>query len=185
MIASLLPELKQVKQIEILDDFLPTDTFERLRSFMCSTYIPWYYIDYIVDKKGSDYQFVHRFLSSTSKSPFYKYIKPIIDKISPHELMRVKANLRPKSIKPIQTPFHTDYDIPDDPRHQFKTAIYYINTNNGYTIFKHNKQQVQSKANRLLVFNGHLHHAGVSNTDNNKNRIVININYYPAYIYKP
>ncbi len=173
-----------MKQIEIYDDFLPTNEFERVQSVMCSTFIPWYFIDYIVDKKGSDYQFVHRFLSSTLKSPFYKYIKPIIDQISPHQLLRVKANLRPKSTTPIQTQFHTDYDLPDDDRHQYYTAIYYVNTNNGYTIFKHNNQRVESKANRLLVFNGHLKHAGVSNTDDCKNRIVININYYPAYIYK-
>ena len=58
-----------------------------------------------------------------------------------------------------------------------KTAIFYINSNNGYTVFKDNSKVI-SRENRLCLFNGHIEHAGVSCTDARR-RIVLNINYLP------
>ena len=81
-------------------------------------------------------------------------------------------NLRPITDEPSQSPYHQDQS--KNPNH--KIAIYYINTNNGYTIFEHNKQQIQSIQNRLIIFDGHLRHAGVSTTDT-KRREVLNLNY--------
>ena len=57
------------------------------------------------------------------------------------------------------------------------TAIFYVNTNNGKTIFKHNKEQISSRENRVVIFDGRLKHAGTTCTDA-KNRIVINLNYF-------
>ena len=56
------------------------------------------------------------------------------------------------------------------------TAIFYINSNNGYTIFKDTKEKVKSVPNRLLKFDTRMKHSGVSSTDE-KRRVVINFNY--------
>ena len=52
--------------------------------------------------------------------------------------------------------------------------IYYINTTNGGTYFE-NGETVQSKSNRLVVFNGHLLHRHIYQTDE-KARVATNIN---------
>jgi Rps23 Pro-64 3,4-dihydroxylase Tpa1-like proline 4-hydroxylase len=55
------------------------------------------------------------------------------------------------------------------------TAIFYLNNNNGYTIFE-DGSKVDSVENRLVVFNSNVMHSGVSQTDS-KVRCVINLNY--------
>ena len=65
---------------------------------------------------------------------------------------------------------HTDTDLKDH-----KTSVFYVNTNNGGTIFQNGKKAI-SKANRLVEFDSHQSHAGVDCTDQ-KVRVVINFNY--------
>ena len=71
----------------------------------------------------------------------------------------------------IRHGFHVD--VPTD--YDSKTAILYLNTNNGYTEFE-NGQRVESVANRLVVFDSALKHTGTTCTDQ-KRRIVLNLNY--------
>ena len=76
-----------------------------------------------------------------------------------------------KTIFHRKQPYHIDYT--DDP--PIKTAILYINTNNGWTEFK-NGGKVKSVANRMIMFDTTLLHRGVSCTDE-KRRIVVNFNW--------
>jgi len=55
----------------------------------------------------------------------------------------------------------------------YKTAIFYLNKNNGYTVFKDKK--IKSEENTLVDFDGQTLHKGISATDNKK--VIININY--------
>ena len=55
------------------------------------------------------------------------------------------------------------------------TSIFYVNTNNGYTVFE-DGTKVESVANRMLTFPSNLKHCGTSCTDKNI-RSVINFNY--------
>jgi hypothetical protein len=57
-----------------------------------------------------------------------------------------------------------------------KTAIFYINTNNGYTEFN-DGTKVDSVENRMLIFPSKLSHRAVAQTDEDQ-RIVINFNYF-------
>jgi hypothetical protein len=68
---------------------------------------------------------------------------------------------------------HTDLELNQ------RTAIFYLNTNNGYTLFE-DGTKVDSIENTLLIFHGHRKHSGVSCTDQ-KRRIVLNINYIPGF----
>ena len=91
----------------------------------------------------------------------------------PRILIRAKANLNPYSQKLVEGEFHKDHSIK-----QVTVAIYYVNSNNGYTVIKtKNKlEKVDSVANRLVVFSSSLLHKGTNST-NCKNRMVINFNY--------
>ena len=174
-----------MSQIEIIDDYLPQDIFNKLQEDLLSHKFPWYFNEHIIkgievisiDNSISDYerlcvnnyQFTHVF---EPPSPLIDIIVPLFDKINPKEIIRCKLNLNPITQQHEQSPYHVDQN--DNTNH--KIAIYYINTNNGYTIFEHNKQQVQSIANRIVIFDGHLKHAGCSTT-NTKRRVVLNLNY--------
>ena len=58
-----------------------------------------------------------------------------------------------------------------------KTAIYYVNSNNGWTEFE-TGEVVNSVANRIVIFDSNIKHVGYSCTDE-KTRVVLNINYLP------
>ena len=64
----------------------------------------------------------------------------------------------------------------DTSKENIKTAVYYCNTNNGSTLFQNGKK-VDSKGNRIVIFDGHQKHCGVDCTDENV-RVVINFNYF-------
>jgi hypothetical protein len=138
---------------------------------------PWNYNAYIVspgDKRALDrHQFTHVFFQKshqeTSKSIHYPVLSDLIDKINPSDLLRVKANLGIKTSEHIEGGFHTDTPL------KHNTAIFYLNTNNGYTKFK-DGTVVDTIANRLVVFDSNLLHSGFSQTDKNA-RCVINLNY--------
>ena len=57
-----------------------------------------------------------------------------------------------------------------------KTAILYLNTNNGFTEFD-DDTRVDSIENRLVTFDGSVHHSSSTCTDK-KNRLVLAINYF-------
>ena len=56
-----------------------------------------------------------------------------------------------------------------------KTAIFYLNTCNGKTVV--NGTEVESIANRVVIFPANTPHYVISQTDTDR-RIVLNINYY-------
>jgi len=58
-----------------------------------------------------------------------------------------------------------------------KAAIYYLNTNNGYTLFKEGKKKINSVKNRMIFFDSDAYHLGTNSTDC-KNRLVLNFNYF-------
>ena len=85
------------------------------------------------------------------------------------ELVRIKVNLNPPSNKLVKYSKHTDQN------YSCKAAIYYINTNNGYTTI--GDEKIESKANRIVFFDANEEHSGTNSTDC-KNRMVINFNYF-------
>ena len=100
---------------------------------------------------------------------YEKFIIPVIGKNSVMD--RMKANLLTKTPSFIENEFHVD----DPTKKPFTTAIFYLNSNNGYTKFKDNTK-VESKENRLIRFPVAKEHTGSSCTDENI-RVVINFLY--------
>ena len=164
--------------MKIIDDFLSPSDFQITQNFFQSSDFIWYYNGSIANyKQGLDqFQFVHPFfdISKPSQTDWSPFLQPILTKLNAKYIFRIKANLRPRTSQGVLSEFHTDMNLNQ------QTAIFYINTNNGYTKFKDNTlDDVPSVANRLLTFYGHLEHCGCSATDCN-NRIVLNINYIPS-----
>ena len=94
---------------------------------------------------------------------------PIIKKLNSLSLINIKANLNPISHKLIKFGKHVDQDF------KCKAALYYLNDNNGYT--KIGNRKVESKGNRMVLFDTDQEHYGTNSTDCN-NRTVINFNYF-------
>ena len=164
--------------MKIIDDFLSPSDFQITQNFFQSNNFIWYYNESIAKhKQGLDqFQFVHPFfdISKPSQTDWSPFLQPILTKLNARYIFRIKANLRPRTTQGVLSDYHTDLDLNQ------QTAIFYLNTNNGYTKFQDNTlQDVPSVANRLLTFNGSLKHCGASCTDQNT-RIVLNINYIPS-----
>ena len=164
--------------IQIFDNFLDTEYLTHLRElFFTFPGIPWYYNSAVVgDRNDSDsFQFTHVvYTNACPQSSLYEELVPCLQRLNPLALVRIKANLLTKTEKHIEHGFHVD--VPEMGYDNLRTAILYMNTNNGYTLFE-NGEKVNSVENRLVVFNSQLQHTGATCTDE-KVRIVINFNYF-------
>jgi hypothetical protein len=166
------------KDIKIINNFLDPKDFISLAQLFFEPFnnFPWFLSTvngpnpFVQD---TSFQFVHTFFHDKKiNSAFFQKRKinllPILKRLKPKSLIRIKANLLTKSSRIIQHDYHTDYK-------NCTTAIFYINSNNGHTKFK-NGPLIKSKENTLIKFNSNLEHAGSTCTDQNV-RIVINFNY--------
>ena len=163
--------------MKIIDNFLSPSDFEIVQQYFLSDDFVWYYHNCIAcDRQGLDqFQFDHLFFSVSQPSKFNwsPFLQPIFTKLNARYILRVKANLRPRTSQGVLSDYHVDMELNQ------QTAIFYINTNNGYTRFEDDSiPDVKSVANRLVTFPGDFRHCGCSATDCN-NRIVLNINYIP------
>lgn len=166
--------------IKIIDNFLSETEFQEVQRVLLGDRIPWFQNSFIVHPEKDlgieqyyDYQFTHVFYRNYSvSSDFFPVLEPILIKLNPSALVRVKANLIPRADKVVEHQLHTDVT-------NFKglTSVFYINSTNGYTFFQ-TGEKVESVANRMVVFDSTLLHSGTTCTDQ-KNRVVINFNYYP------
>ena len=158
--------------MKVVDNFLPEKYFTNLQQTMLSNEFPWYYLDHKSSKGDGQFQFVHNFYDNyILQSPMASIIEPLVKELSPSAIVRIKANLTTKSSEIDEYLLHTDI-----PHFKGKTAVFYINDNNGYTVFE-DGNKVYSKANRLAIFDSGIRHAG-STCTNAKVRCVLNLNYY-------
>ena len=157
--------------ITIKDKFLDTEKFENICTTLNPKVVPWSYQEVVHEAESlvpdiDNFQFSYTILPDTK---FYGCLIPLFDKMNMEVHFRVKINLNPKAYKIFEHGYHIDIPTPS------KTAIFYLNTNNGYTAFE-TGEKVESVANRLVVFDSHIKHTGTTCT-NQKARLVLNINY--------
>jgi len=159
--------------MKIYKNFLNTEEFNPIQETLSSAYFPWYYNEGVVKKNDGHAQLIHTFFDKDKNyinSDYYTLLQPLLQKIKPFTLLRIKANLTLKTESPIEYGFHVDF-----PLSKITTALFYVNTNNGYTLFE-NKKKIKSVANTYVEFDSTLSHTGISSTDT-LNRLVINFNY--------
>ena len=94
-------------------------------------------------------------------------------KITKKNLISSKFNLTLNHGEETLSGFHVDNKLEGG-----LTGIYYITTDNGYTLFE-DGTKVSTVANKLVIFSNNTRHAGVSCTDT-KYRMVLNINWHPS-----
>ena len=181
--------------IEVRDDFLPEDTFEKLKkSIVDNDTFPWFlskvlditpesfYVGKTICPKEDNRQFCYLFYKTDNASlkdrpHMGRELETVVPLIQNYEfshdptyyLLHVKANLNIKTLEHIEHGYHRDH-----PWHG-KTSVFYLNDNDGYTKFK-NGQLIESKANRAIIFDAPELHAGSTPTDV-YGRYVINLNW--------
>ena len=152
---------------KIFDNFLNEDEFLNIKSYVLNPTFCWNLTpnvstleEYI--KVTSSYYFTYLFES-------YDSFNPILKKLNPKKIIRIKANLYPSTEKIEKHNNHIDYD------YQNCGAIYYLNTNNGLTILE-DTIEVQSIKNRLLLFDASKPHCSTT-CSYDKCRVNINFNF--------
>lgn len=157
--------------MEVIDDFLDFEEFTSLKQVVTGWGFPWFYnkvISTLPDDKYN-YQFTHvLYTDFQANSNYFESVIPILSKLNPKALIRVKVNLQPGINEIVENGMHTDVN-------DATTAIFYLNTNNGYSKFK-SGEKVESVENRIVIFDSNLEHTGTTCTDTSS-RIVLNINY--------
>lgn len=164
---------------KIIDNFLPPELFVNIQQEMLSANFPWFMNQYLIKPDGNckiddryNWQFTHQFYRDFHIcSDQFHLVDFILQKISPSALIRIKANLIPRTEQQIIHEYHLDHDHFDG-----NVAIFYVNTNDGYTIFK-DGTKIDSIENRLLIFDADILHTGTTCTDQ-KVRCLINFMYY-------
>ena len=145
--------------IKINDNFLDTDTFNTLSNELLMPSFPWYQsiIDAVEreDNKLRNMQFVHYFYENNIAMDGCNILFPVVQKIDPLAVLRIKANLTLQHDTQLKHDLHVDITNTTNPT--VMVSILYMNTNNGWTEFE-DGAKVDSVANRLVTFPNNMKH---------------------------
>ena len=151
----------------IIKNFLPKNVFKKVHDKLFSETFSWYLAHDVVsyDAKWSatcediyNWQLIHNFYESPATFS--------------QEINIMNSNLTPRADKIVEHGFHRDIEPPIS---NATTAILYLNTNNGYTVFE-DGTKIDSVANTFVSFPSDTKHTGSTCTDT-KFRGLINFNY--------
>ena len=155
------------------NNFLEDKSFKGIKNFFFDEKCLWSYRPH--QTKNDNGFFAHDiFLNFQPVSTSFKLLKPLLKKlgIEEEDIIQIRANLLLNKPEHKYSEFHIDCKT----NKNFTTAIFYLNTCNGSTIFEKDNTEIKSEENKLLVFDGNLKHKAKSQTDTHK-RIVINFNF--------
>ena len=180
---------KKKSDISIIDNFLPEEDFKKLIGIIEGPEMSWYFTPGISDDSSTasiqgnnpldNYMFAHMLYNDyVPRSYFFDDVKDIIlprliDRvgIAWNTLVRMKINLYQRTNEVNIHPWHVDSgSMP-----LLKGALLMLNTCDGYTGFA-DGTEVDSVANRVVLFNAHERHHSCS-TSNAQKRLTLNINY--------
>jgi hypothetical protein len=160
--------------INIIENFLPKNEFEEIKSILTSIEFPWYFVSKINNNHTDEDKFcyfAHAVFQGTSQSSVFNTIDKIFfKKINAKQYLRIKCNFYPRTSILEYHNKHIDFEF------EHKGAIFYINNNDGFTILE-NGVKIPSKENTILFFDPSKKHCSTNCTDA-KGRININFNYF-------
>jgi len=189
-------------KVKIEDNFLDQEKFDEIQQLMANPMVdtnpvnppsnfPWYFryryyamhegdLYYIPKKDENEldqFQFTHTFYDNGApQSTYMDQSQYFVDLLQPVAIFRIRANLLTRLPNIIENEFHTDMPfLPEEKLEQWTTSIFYVNTNDGHTVFE-DGTKVESVANRIVIFPTNTKHRGTSCTDE-RTRVVINFNY--------
>ena len=170
-----------MSDIKVIDNLVDEQYFKQLQNQFMSPEVPWIYADNVIGEEDLrcdpkyNYQLALDIYSDFSpKSQAFEILHPIVThpKLNMVGLFRIKANMNTATEEIQEHGLHTDAAF------KCKTAVFFLNTNNGYTLFE-DGTKVESVANRMVTFPSTMKHSGSTCTDQ-KRRVVINFNYFAA-----
>ena len=158
---------------EIIDNFLSEKSYKKIQETVSNNYFPWFLQNKINNFQKDNvfnYYFSHTFFDNEKiNSDAFNIWEELLSKIKFKNLIRVKANLYPRTDTILEHEKHLDYT------ENGITSLYYINTNNGFTNLN-DEIKVSSISNRFLKFNNNVLHNSSTCTDQ-KYRLTVVINY--------
>jgi translation initiation factor RLI1 len=163
-------------EYQIIDNYLSEEKIQNLKNSLMSPNFPYYFQDSVSVFSNTDpkYYFNHSlYYYNSVQSWFYTQImNPILENLQPKTLLRAKVNCFCREKTNYIHEFHVDDSNPH------KVGLLSINTNNGKTILKIDNEliEIDSVENRMIIFNGSISHAPMSQTDT-KIRVNVNFNF--------
>lgn len=159
--------------MKTIDNFLPQNSFKKLKDVLLGSSFPWYYNSKLNSFDPTEHRqiyFTHLIYDRKITSDYYTEFLDCIEKlkIGTNKLIRIKVNCYPKTNIIEEHVAHTDYKF------KHRGALLSINTCNGYTGILGKK--IKSKENRVLLFDPSITHFSSSCT-NVGARVNINFNY--------
>jgi hypothetical protein len=166
-------------EYKVINNFLEKENFYKFQEEIFNeNNVPWYYrnsqicesVNELDDVGYFSLCFFNNFYNDFNGFNYFLY--KIYEKLECKSLIQSRANLYLKQKENKKLYFHTDYPF------KCKTAIFYMNNNNGATILDENKKiKIESIENRMVVFDSQIRHSALVQSDT-KRRICININYF-------
>lgn len=162
---------------KIIDNFCDEDFYKSLKILITNEDFPWRRrLKSVEGDENSLGYFTYNFFNNYQiKSEFYTmYIIPFLQKLKAKAVIEVRANL---NLAPLYLKDKSLYHIDNFENHY--TAVFNLSENGGGTELKINKKEIfiKSKENRIIIFKSNIMHRAVK-PENNKERYVINFNYY-------
>jgi hypothetical protein len=166
---------KELLVLKIVDNFLNETFYKNLKNIFFSDQVPWFLISGTLPNKSVDVNWLSHcvFNNNQPQSNLYNYLDEFKNKLEVSQYIQIRANLVLNSMDEFKSHWHVDYKTKN------KTAIFYFNedTSGTYFLINNKEEFVESKENRIVIFDSDIQHCGYLNKKINK-RIVINFNYY-------
>ena len=167
----------ELKQHEIIDNFIDLKLFQKIKNFFLDENTPWYFKKEDTpdnsNNKNGFFCFCY-YNHATPKHPFfYEHIAPILEKLNAFSVLQVRTNLVFRDKDCVSSNWHTDY------KSSIATsAILFFNNCNSKTELQLDDKviSVNSVENRLVKFKSSIKHRVIYQDDIHK-RLVLNFNY--------
>jgi hypothetical protein len=159
--------------VKVINNFLPKNQFEEIKSTILDRDFPWRIRNNMTDTDKNIYFTYGFFNEYVPTSDLYEsHIVPILKKLNFLAPVQVRANLILNKLFD-KSGWHVDY------HYNSTTAILYLNTCNGGTEFKINNEIkfVNAEENKIVIFPAKTEHRGCTSTDSER-RYIINFNYF-------
>jgi hypothetical protein len=160
-------------EYQIIDNALSKEQASFIKNTMISQEFPWFYSGVVEGEYDiQQYYFTHNFFKRHNWLSNWaeQIVGPILSVLDPVSLIRIKGNFYPRSTEFLENNSHIDYDFPH------MGAIYYVNTNDGFTVLE-DGTQIESVENRILLFDpSKLHNS--THCTNEHGRVNINFNFF-------
>ena len=152
---------------KIIDNFLEREDFENLSSIILDKNFLWSINS--TEKTSTLFLELCHYINHEPLSEFYNSLVPIMRKVQMLGLVEIKSNLYfgNKFIQSFKKEKNYDFNV--------GTAIYYLNSNDGYTLLE-DGSKIESRENRILLFEDSEYYE--TNCTDNSCRVNITFNYF-------